>query len=149
MNKLKLSLLVTALIVSSGAFAHSDEYLDIQVAPHGGQLRMVGNYHYELVVAKNSNSVQQNAVIVYVTDHAGNKIATKGATGSVTILSGKLKSTALLQADGDNGLKGSAKYASTPDMKAVVMITFAGQKPEQARFTPLAVAKDGHGGHMH
>lgn len=148
MKNLKLLLLAASLIVSQGALAHSDEYLDAQVTPHGGQLRMVGNYHYELVVVKNSNGVKENAVTVYVTDHSGNKIATKGATGSATILAGKLKSTALLKADGDNGLKGTAKYASSTDMKVVVEITFAGQQPEQARFTPLAAAKDGHGGHQ-
>lgn len=149
MNYLKLSLLAAALVISQGAFAHSDEYLDTQTAPHGGQLRMAGSYHYELVVAKDSNGATENMVIVYVTNHAGNKIPTEGATGSATILAGKVKSTTILKADGDNRLKGSAKYASKPDMKVVVTITLAGQKSEQARFTPLAIAQDGHTDHKH
>lgn len=149
MNYLKLTLLAATLIISQGAMAHSDEYLDTQSAPHNGQLRMAGSYHYELVVSKSSNEMQENEVLVYVTDHMGNKIATEGASGSATILSGKTKSKAILKPDGDNRLKGSAKYVSSPDMKVVVIIAIAGQKSEQARFTPLTVAKDGHTDHKH
>jgi hypothetical protein len=46
-------------------------------------------------------------------------------------------------------MKGVAKYAPTPDTKVVVSITLAGKQPEQARFTPLAVAKDTHTDHKH
>jgi hypothetical protein len=59
----------------------------------------------------------------------------------VTLLAGKLKSTATLQPGGDNLLKGVTQYASTPDLKAVVSITLAGKPPEQARFTPLAISQ--------
>ncbi|WP_126446140.1 hypothetical protein [Sulfuricystis multivorans] len=137
---------------TSAALAHSDEYLDTQAAPHGGQLRMAGIYHFELVVAKDSKEAKDNPVIVYVTDHAGTKVPTTGAKGTVTILSGKAKTTVDLAPDGDNRLKGSGVYASTPDMKAVVSITLPGKAAEQARFTPLAkaaaMAQDGHSGHM-
>ncbi|PIQ13904.1 MAG: hypothetical protein CO125_05900 [Hydrogenophilales bacterium CG_4_9_14_3_um_filter_59_35] len=149
MKYLKLSLLAASLIVPQGAFAHTDEYLDTQAAPHGGQLRMAGIYHYELVVIKDSHGVKENPVVVYVTDHAGAKIATAGATGTATILAGKLKATATLKPDGDNRMKGFAKYASTPDMKGVVSITLSARQPEQARFTPLAVAPDEHMDHKH
>ena len=46
-------------------------------------------------------------------------------------------------------MKGVAKYASMPGTKAVVSITLAGKQAEQARFTPLAVAKDTHTDHTH
>lgn len=133
--------------------AHTDEYLDTQQAPNGGQLRMAGVYHFELVVAKDSKEAKDNPVVVYVTDHAGTKVPTAGAKGTVTILSGKAKATVNLAPDGDNRLKGSGTYASTPDMRAVVSVTLAGKAAEQARFTPLAkpqqTAKDGHTGHSH
>lgn len=134
------------------ALAHTDEYLDTQQAPHGGQLRMAGAYHFELVVAKDSKEAKENPVIVFVTDHAGSKVPTTGATGTVTILSGKTKTTVKLAPDGDNRLKGSGIYASTPDMKVVVSVTLAGKAPEQARFTPLAKSgtqmQEGHSEHM-
>lgn len=131
------------------AQAHTDEYLDTQQAPNGGQLRMAGVYHFELVVAKDSKEAKDNPVVVYVTDHAGTKVPTAGAKGTVTILSGKAKATVNLAPDGDNRLKGSGTYASTPDMKAVVSVTLAGKAAEQARFTPLAATKEGHAEHKH
>ena len=129
---------LAGLLTAVGAYAHTDEYLDTQTAPHSGQLRMAGALHFELVVAKNSPQAQNNPVVVYVTDHAGTKTSTAGAKGTVTILAGKAKTTIHLAPDGDNALKGTGSYASTPDMKAVVSVTLAGQNTEQARFTPLA-----------
>ncbi|WP_294992453.1 hypothetical protein [Sulfuritalea sp.] len=140
-------------LASSSLLAHSDEVLDTQKAPNGGQLRMAGAYHFELVVAKDSKETKDNPVIVYVTDHAGAKIPTVGAGGTATILSGKQKASVKLVPDGDNRLKGVGKYASTSDMKVVVAITLSGKPAEQARFTPLtsplAVVKDGHTDHKH
>ncbi len=143
-----LPLLFSALLAQP-VFAHDDAYLDTQKAPNGGQLRMAGPYHYELVLVKDAKEAKENPVVVYVTDHAGQKIPTAGAAGTATILAGKLKAAATLKPDGDNRMKGVAKYASTPDTKAVVSITLAGKQPEQARFTPLAVAKDTHTDHKH
>ena len=108
---------------------------------------MAGPNHYELVLVKDAKEAQENPVVVYVTDHAGQKIPTAGAAGTATILAGKLKAAATLKPDGDNRMKGVAKYVSTPDTKVVVSITLAGKPPEQARFTPLAVAKDTHTDH--
>jgi hypothetical protein len=129
------------MLASQPLLAHSDAYLDTQKGANGGQLRMAGPYHFELVVAGDNKEARDSAVVVHVTDHAGAKIATAGATGTATILAGKEKSTATLTADGDNRMQGSAKYASSPDMKVVVSITLAGKAAEQARFTPLAGSK--------
>ena len=136
----------------SMAHAHDDAYLDTLTAPHGGQLRMAGGSHYELVVVKTdpvAKVATAKAIVVYVTDHAGTKIPTAGATGSVTLLSGKTKVNAALTPDGDNKLTGHAVYASTPDLKAVVKIKLAGQDEQQARFTPLANQAGGGGDHKH
>ncbi len=140
---------VTAFVTSTAALAHSDEYLDTQKAPNGGQLRMAGAYHFELVVAKDSKEAKDNPLVVYVTDHAGTKVSTVGAGGTATVLAGKAKATMTLTPDGDNRLKGVGKYASAQDMKAVVSIALAGKAAEQARFTPLAAIKDEHTDHKH
>jgi len=134
MKYLKSSLLAASLIFSQGAFAHTDEYLDIQAAPHGGQLRMAGMQHYELVV-------KANEVTVYLTDHAGAKLDSKGATGTATVLSGKTKASVNLLPAEDNVLKGTGKFDLAPDMKVVVSIALPGQAAQQARFTPLKKAK--------
>lgn len=152
MRRLKTLLMAAAVCTAGIAFAHTDEVLDTQAAPHGGQLRMAGVYHFELVVAKDSKEPKDNPVTVYVTDHAGAKVPTAGASGTVTLLGGKTKATIKLAPDGDNRLKGTGSYASVPDLKAIVSVTMAGKPAEQARFTPLAkpaMANDGHGHQKH
>lgn len=148
-NLLLSTSVATLTIFSPLLLAHGDEVHTTAKPANGGQIVAAGTNYYELVVAKDSKDVKENAVFVYVTDHAGTKIPTTGATGSVTLLAGKLKATATLTPDGDNRLKGSTKYASDSAMKAVVSIMFAGKVAEQARFTPLAVAQDGHAEHKH
>ncbi|MDA8259113.1 MAG: hypothetical protein M0Z99_26330 [Betaproteobacteria bacterium] len=152
MKTLNALIFTAAMLTGATALAHSDEALDTQKAPNGGQLRMAGSYHFELVVARDSKEARDNPVVVYVTDHAGSKVSTVGAGGTATILAGKQKASIKLVPDGDNRLKGVGTYASTPDMKAVVSVTVAGKPAEQARFTPLApvaAAKDGHMDHKH
>lgn len=122
------------MLASQPLLAHSDEYLDTQKGANGGQLRMAGPYHFELVVASDNREARDSAVVVHVTDHAGAKIATAGATGTATILAGKEKSTATLTAAGDNRMQGGAKYASSPDMKVVVSITLAGKSGRAGAF---------------
>ncbi|MCX7219189.1 MAG: hypothetical protein NTY70_09705, partial [Burkholderiales bacterium] len=96
----------------SPALAHDDAYLDTMKSENGGQLRMAGIYHFELLMVKDSKNAKDNQLLVYVTDHAGTKIPSAGASATATILNGKVKTTATLVADGDNRLKGTAKYAS-------------------------------------
>ncbi len=134
---LSLCVAVMALGASGLARAHDDAYLDAQKTPHGGQLRMAGAQHLELVLVKDSPSVRDNPIVVYVTDHAGQIQSTQGATGTITLLSGKTKVTAALQPDGENRLKGVARYGSTPGIKAVVSVQLKGQAAQQARFTPF------------
>lgn len=140
---------LAAGLIATTAFAHTDEYLDTQPTPHGGQMRMAGPLHYELVVARDGKATRDNPVVVHVTDHAGNKVPTAGASGTAMILAGKERVTVKLLPDGENRLKGSGNYASTPDMKVVVSVTLPGKPPEQARFTPLVKAAAGnmHAGH--
>ncbi len=139
MKKTLASTVLAALLLSAGtAFAHDDATLDATATPHGGQMRMAGIYHFELVLAKDSKRAKDNAVFVYLSDHAGTKIASAGATGTATLLGASGKATTTLQPDGDNRLKGVAKYASAPDTKVVLSITLPGKPPEQARFTPFA-----------
>jgi hypothetical protein len=149
MKTLQALTLALAALTGTAALAHSDDYLDTQKSPNGGQQRMAGIYHFELVVAKTGAQTADKPVTVYITDHAGAKVSTVGASGTVTILADKSKATVTLTPDGDNRLKGVGKYASTPDMKAVVSITMAGKPAEQARFTPLAAAKAAPAEHKH
>ena len=79
---------------------------------------------------------KSSPVDIYITDHAGTKVPTVGATGIATILTGKNKSTVKLAAAGDNKLTGTGSYAYNPQTKVVVVITFADKTTGQAKFTP-------------
>lgn len=133
-----LAMLCTIALATPYALAHDDATLDKVQAPNGGQLRMAGPYHFELVVAKPGTTAQEKPIAVYLTDHADKKLPTAGTSGSATILAGGQKTTIALSPAGDNKLAGKGSYAATPDMKVVVSITFADKRTEQARFTPLA-----------
>lgn len=138
------AMLLSLLAGAASVHAHDDAYLDTMQAPNGGQLRMAGIYHFELVVDKRRSEAADKTVVVHLTDHAGQRVSTAGATGIATLLAGKVRTVVTLQPDGDNRLKGSGRYASTPDLKAVVSVTAKGQATETARFTPLAGAQDAH-----
>jgi hypothetical protein len=147
---LSSSTIAMALAMSATpALAHDDAYLDTMKSENGGQLRMAGIYHFELVMVKDSKNTKDNQLVVYVSDHAGTKISSVGATATATILTGKVKTTANLVADGDNRLKGTAKYASDSNVKVVLAVSMPGKSVEQARFTPFAPAKDEHMNHKH
>ncbi|MBC3872881.1 hypothetical protein [Undibacterium flavidum] len=131
-----------SLSMSKGnAFAHDDKYFDSIKSPNGGQTRMAGVYHFELVLVQDSKTAKENSVTVFVTDHAGKALSTKGASASLTLVQGANKLTVNLQAEGENRLVGKASYASTANLKAALTVTMAGKPAEQARFTPFAIAK--------
>lgn len=140
------------------ASAHTDEYLATLQAPHGGQLRVAGPYHLELVVARDPAPAAEKPVLVYVTDHGGTPVGTSGASGSVTLLGGGKKAVIKLVPAGDNALKSTAVYPSTPDLKAVVSVRMPDGSEAGARFEPIAAgqmekkpepeqAVDPHAGH--
>lgn len=147
--KLLHTLLAAAALGFAGlAVAHSDEYLDTIITPHGGQMRMAGMYHFELVV-------EEGVLTVYLTDHADQPVASAGAAGSATVLAGKNRSTIPLAPAGDNRLTGKGEFPLDAAMRVVLSISVAGQATEQARFTPLAprqmmpAATHDDGGHHH
>lgn len=142
-------IILAATFTGPAALAHTDEYLDMQKTPNGGQLRMAGPYHYELVVAMDNREASEKPVVVHVTDHAGARVATAGAAGTAIILTGKARITVHLKPEGDNRMKGIGKYASLPDMKVVVSISLPGKPAEQARFTPLETRQQNPGVHRH
>ena len=104
--------------------------------PNGGQIKDAGKHHLELVV-------KENALMVYVTDAKHQKIITKGASGTATVLAGKNTANVKLEPSGENALAGSGRFESAPDMKIVVSLTLPGENPVQARFTPLEKGKAG------
>jgi len=127
MTLIRSLLLASVALFSVQVSAHTDEYLDTIAGTHGGQLRMAGPAHFELVV-------QPTRLQVYVTDHAGTPTSVQGATGTAVVLAGKSKQNITLTPKGDNVLEGSGTFDPTQPIKAVVTITQSGKEPLQARF---------------
>lgn len=132
----RLAALAAAVLMSAPALAHDDATLDATAAPHGGQLRMAGAYHLELVLARDARGGRPAPVKVYLTDHGGKPVAPTGVSGNVVLLApaGKLM-VPLAPAGG--GLAGTAAYAADPATKAVVSLRFADGRTESARFEPF------------
>ena len=133
MNKSMATVLISAtLAVSSPAGAHTEAYFDSIAAPHGGQMRMAGPYHLELVT-------KENEIVLYVMDHTDSKISTEGGVGKAAFQVGKAKPTTSikLEAGGDNTLKGTGDFSLTPETVVIVFVKLPDQEAQSARFTPL------------
>jgi hypothetical protein len=124
--------ITVTLAVSLPAAAHTEEYFDSIAAPHGGQMRMAGPYHLELVT-------KDKEILLYVADHSDKKIGTEGGVGkaSIQLDKGKPKSSIKLEPAGDNMLKGTGDVAVTPETTIIAFIKLPGQEAHSARFTPL------------
>jgi hypothetical protein len=114
------------------ASAHTDEYLDSINAPNGGQMRMAGPYHLELVT-------KNNEILVYVMDQADNKLSVSGGSGKATIQTGntRTRTSAKLEQAGENILKGSGDFSITPETVITVFVELLKQEAYAASFTPL------------
>lgn len=116
------------------ALAHTDEYFDAHPSPHGGQVRMSGPYHLELVAGADE-------LVVYVTDHANNEISSEGAKGSATISSGGATKTAGLVPAGGNRFKAKLDAAIGPETTIAVAVTMPGEPTAEASFVPGAARR--------
>lgn len=127
----KALLFAATFAISIPAWAHTNAYLDTVKAPHGGQLRMSGPYHMELVAAT------PGELTVYVTDHGDVPQMTAGAEGVVKIKNGKKEVSVKLEPAGENILKGKGEFQMNAKTVVVVLLKMAGQEAEGFNFTPL------------
>jgi hypothetical protein len=133
MNKSMATVLISAtLAVSLPAGAHTEEYFDSIEAPHGGQMRMAGPYHLELVA-------KEKEIVLYVTDHSDRKISTERGVGKAAfqVGKGKPKTSIKLEPAEDNTLKGTGDFSVTPETVVIVFLKLPDQQAQSARFTPL------------
>jgi hypothetical protein len=131
MNNMIAALVIgVTLAVSFQAHAHTDEFFESVEAPHGGQLRMTGPFHMELV-AKDGD------LTVYVTDHADNAISVDGGLAKANIENGSTRTQVNLHPVGSNILRGSGTFSVTPTTVVVVFMKLPDQDGYAARFMPL------------
>lgn len=133
MNKIPLGAWMLMVVMSGAAWAHSDEHLDTQKSPHGGQVRMSGAYHLELVL-------KDNEVTVYLSDHGGADVSSADASGVAIVHSGKDKVTVKLTPSGANELRGHGSFILDPKMTVMVKLKLHGKDHAEAKFEPLKKA---------
>lgn len=119
MNKLLSTLGLCSLLATAPAFAHEAH----GQPQHHGIVAEAGMAQFEIVA-------QGDTLTVYVTDH-GAPVATAGASGKLTMLTGAGKSEIALQPAGDNLLRGQGSLA--PGAKLLISLQRPGQKTLQAR----------------
>jgi hypothetical protein len=133
MNKSIIAAVLAApLIMFQPVWAHTDEYFDTTLSPHGGQVRAAGPYHLELVV-------KDGELLLHVTDHADKEINTIGGEGKASIQLDKAgsKITVKLEPSQSNMFKGSGEFQINPETVIVVFVKLPEQDAYAARFTPL------------
>lgn len=109
--------------------------------PNGGQLRDAGAYHVELVLPAKDRGVQDVTVLAYLFDSADRALPSAGLSARLVLLSGREKVSAALMPDGDNRLRGSARFDPAQTAKAVVTLTLPEGRTVQARFEFPAAGK--------
>ena len=90
----------------------------------------IGTNHAELLAAGNT-------LRLFLFDGADKPIPAAGATAQAVILAGGRQVTVALTPSGDNVLAGTGDFTAARGMRAVVTLTLPGQRPAQARFTPM------------
>ncbi len=124
-------LYIGTLLVSQALHAHDDAYFDTHPTPNGGQMRMAGPFHLELLMGEES-------MTVYVTDHAGTPVSPKTLQAEAILLSGQVKQRIRLKADaGLKTLRGRFPSVKLrPDTLVILMVETDDKRLHLARFRP-------------
>lgn len=117
-------LFIAASIALSAGFAFADGVLK---PDHGGVMKEAGSGHRVELVSRGDQ------LSVYLSDHDGQPVDSKGASGEVTLLSGTEKTRTILMPAGANQLLGKASAAA--GAKAIVKFTLPGKPTEQVRLS--------------
>lgn len=121
--------LMALLSLAPPAWAHSNEYLATVKGAHGGMLRMAEMYHFELVM-------KDGEARLWVTDHGDTPQSTKGAVGTLRVISGDGAFSVTLTPTGSNELViKDARIKSRKGTRMVLTVSMNGETPLQTRFS--------------
>jgi hypothetical protein len=101
---------------------------DLKPQQGGAMAEAKSGHRVELVIAG-------DMAMVYLSDHSSKPIASKGATGELTLLTGTEKTSASLMASDANSMMASGKFKVASGSKAIVKFTLPGKGEEQVRLT--------------
>ncbi|MBN8506785.1 MAG: hypothetical protein J0L58_20145 [Burkholderiales bacterium] len=130
-HSLTLTLLAVALSLTISPLArahdgHVHDHAKDHAPAHGGVVVEHNHMDWELVA-------KPERIDLYVRN-MGKKVSTQGASGKLTLLSGKDKQEAVLKPAGDNRLEAAGPFKLGPGTKVVATITLAGKAPANVRF---------------
>lgn len=119
MRKLTPPLILAAIFAAQPLMAHEGHGEPM----HGGIVAEAGHAQFEIVA-------RDGQITVHASNH-GAPLATAGASGKLTVLTGTKKQEIPLQASGQDLLQGQGKL--TAGDKLLLNVIWPGQKPLQAR----------------
>ncbi|KFI06783.1 hypothetical protein [Massilia sp. BSC265] len=121
MKKMFVVAALAGVIVSGQVLAHGAK------PKHGGIVQTAGDLSFELVA-------REGVTTIYVDDHGKDK-ETLGATGTLTVLKGTLRTELPLESGGNNTLVVKGKAGLEKGSKAVAAVNFADKKAVSVRFS--------------
>ena len=121
-------IVLLSVVWVAGASAHTDEHFDRHPAPHGGQVRMAGPYHIELVAG-------ENQLTLYITDHVDNPVQSAGGSAKAIVMTGKKRYVLVLAGVGDNKLEGTGEFTLGKPSRVTVIVKLPQTDSQLARFT--------------
>lgn len=129
-HTLHLVLLTLTLSLAPRVWAHDDhvhDHASDHAPAHGGVVVEHMHFDWELVA-------KPERIVLHARE-LGKPFSTAGASGKLTLLSGKHKSEAPLKPAGDNRLEAVGPFKIGPGTKVVAAVTLAGRPPANVRFT--------------
>ncbi|WP_410499049.1 hypothetical protein [Chitinibacter sp. S2-10] len=116
------------LLLSIGVFSGFVQADGVMSAKHGGVMaEATSGTRAEL-------STAGNMLMVYLTSHQDEAIASKDYSAEITLLNGSEKQVLKLMPSGDNSLMASGQYKAVAGTKALLKLIPKGKPVEQFRF---------------
>jgi hypothetical protein len=117
-------------------FAHDPATLDAIPSAHGGQVRMMGPYHVELILDRTVAKAKK-PIWIYLQNHAFQAMPSAGTTATVTFVEGGASTTSLFRPAGPESLFGIGVYSDDPALLAIVSLTDGDKQIYKETFTPF------------
>jgi hypothetical protein len=136
------AIIATALLLgltAAAVHAHDPATLDGMPSAHGGQVRMAGPFHIELVILGRAATQKDRMVLVYLQNHMFQDVSSSGLKGIVRILDGQRVTAVSLSPIEANGFSGTGAFDINPSVTAEISITDRDGEVWSATYTPFAV----------
>jgi hypothetical protein len=133
---LRLSM-ITLTILPARMMAHDAATLDAMPSQHGGQVRMAGPYHIELLLERVSVKGNRH-IAIYLQNHLLQVLPSAGTSAQVKLTDGSRSTSVALTPDGLESLGGSVSCSSSAALVAVVLLRARDGQIYSATFNPFA-----------